>query len=699
MAAWRPDERFTSAGVGGVAVARPRLLAGFEAAPVTRLVVVVAPSGYGKTMLLDQWQAADPRPQVRLSLRTEHAAPVRLIEAITRRLRPLAQDDVPVAVVLDRAEVLGPRCCDPLLTVAEALPRGSVLVVASTCEPPLPVGRLRLEGRLVEVRAADLALTPAEAQQLLQRAGVLLDADGLRSIMRVTEGWPAGVALAALALGHTASREAALAAFGGDDRVVAEYLHDVFLDALSPAQRDLLVRTSVFAELTGPLCDAVTGGQGAGRVLRELSRSNLLLEPLNDCDQSYRLHPLLRTCLRGELGRLGSLAERQAHLRAATWLEAGGAPTAAAEQAACGGDMRRAGRLLWPQAQTAAVQGGGEDVERVLDLLTTAQVEAESALALSRAAAGLGRRERDDVEHWVDVAERGGPGADAAAVAVLRAVVARDGVAEMGVQARRALELGPAGGAWPALARCLDGAARHLAGDADGARARLSGAARAGAVGAPLVAVLAHALLALGELRAERWDTGRVEAERARSCAQAAGLDGHPAAALAFAVAALAAAHDGRAPDARRDAAVADRLLRQPSAFGPWLAAEAHVVLARVQLRLSDSAAARELLAGAGRLIRPWPEATAVRAAIDDAWERVDRFAASAVVGESTLTTAELRVLRMLPTHLTLGEIAARLHVSPNTVKTQAHAVYRKLGATSRSQAVGCARSVGLIDP
>jgi LuxR family maltose regulon positive regulatory protein len=702
MAASRVDPRIAAPEVRWGAVPRPRLLPAFGGTPATRLVVLVAPSGYGKTTLLEQWAQRDRRPQVRLVLGPETAAPLALLDAISRRLRPLQGSQAPIALVLDRAEVLGPRCADPLLMVAESLPAGSVLAVASSREPPLPIGRLRLEGRLVELRTADLAMTPAEGQGLLQRAGVLLDADQLGTVMRVTEGWPAGIALAALALRHAESRPAALAAFDGADHVVSEYLNDVFLDALSGAERDLLVRTSVFAQLTGPLCDAVTGRQGCGNVLRELDRANVLIERVDRCDRTFRVHPLLRACLRAELSRSGALAERRAHLRAATWLAQDGAPALAAEQAVCGGDVRRAGQLLWPAARAAALRGGSRDVARVLERLTAAQIEAEPTLALSRAACDLGRRVREDVEHWLDAAERAGrddPAAHLEAeIAVLRAIVARDGVAEMARQARRARALAASGTAWHGLACFLDGAAHHLVGEEADACEPLAAGARAAAVGAPLVAVLCHGLLARITLQAERWDAGRREAEDARAAAQAHGLEHHPAAALAFAASALAGAQDGHIEQARRDAQAAGRLAPLPSAFAPWLAAETYVLLARTHLRLSDSAGAREALGAAGRLVRAWPQATAVRAAIDDAWERVDRFAASAVVGETTLTTAELRVLRMLPSHLTLGEIAARLHVSPNTVKTQANAVYRKLGASSRSQAVACALAVGLID-
>jgi LuxR family maltose regulon positive regulatory protein len=175
-------------------------------------------------------------------------------------------------------------------------------------------------------------------------------------------------------------------------------------------------------------------------------------------------------------------------------------------------------------------------------------------------------------------------------------------------------------------------------------------------------------------------------------------LRDHPASALAFAASAFACAHAGRVDDAHEAVAETRRLLDAVQGRPPWFGAEVHVALAHADLRLSDAAAARERLRTAGRLLRQCPDAVAVRAAMDDAWSRADGFAAATTAGVSPLTTAELRVMRMLPSHLSLGEIAQRLQVSQNTVKTQAHAVYRKLDARSRSEAVTRARTVGLID-
>jgi LuxR family maltose regulon positive regulatory protein len=164
------------------------------------------------------------------------------------------------------------------------------------------------------------------------------------------------------------------------------------------------------------------------------------------------------------------------------------------------------------------------------------------------------------------------------------------------------------------------------------------------------------------------------------------------------AVAAFARAYRGRVEDARADVVEAGRLLQSLDPLAPWYDAQTRLALARAQLRLSDVTAARSLTAAAARFAALMPDAVALRAWIDDAWARADTFCLQALAGPESLTTAELRVLRFLPSHLSFREIAERLHVSANTVKTQAHAVYRKLDASSRSEAVTCARTIGLLD-
>lgn len=168
--------------------------------------------------------------------------------------------------------------------------------------------------------------------------------------------------------------------------------------------------------------------------------------------------------------------------------------------------------------------------------------------------------------------------------------------------------------------------------------------------------------------------------------------------ALVVAVCAFARAHRGRFAEARGDVALARRLLAAPDELPGWFEAEASLALARAELRLSDVPAARALLAEAGRAARRLPDAAALAGWIADAVMQADTSAVVALDGTGALTVAELRVLGYLPSHLSFREIGACLHVSSNTIKSQAHAVYRKLGASSRSVAVQRARDLGLLD-
>jgi LuxR family maltose regulon positive regulatory protein len=197
----------------------------------------------------------------------------------------------------------------------------------------------------------------------------------------------------------------------------------------------------------------------------------------------------------------------------------------------------------------------------------------------------------------------------------------------------------------------------------------------------------------LAFLAGDRDDAGR------RAAAARAALAGDcPLAALTFAVSGLTLAFAGSLDAAREDIDEAKRRLAGLPAVMPWYGALAGVALARAELRMSCAAEARRLLGEAARHARQTRGAAALHRWIEDAWSDADDFAAGPVSCPSTLTRAELRVLRLLPSHLTFREIAARLHVSGNTVKTQAHAIYRKLDASSRSEAVAHARAMGLVD-
>jgi LuxR family transcriptional regulator, maltose regulon positive regulatory protein len=280
----------------------------------------------------------------------------------------------------------------------------------------------------------------------------------------------------------------------------------------------------------------------------------------------------------------------------------------------------------------------------------------------------------------------------------MRAAVARDGIEAMVSDAASAYGRAPGDSPWRALCCLLRGVGEHLRGDAAAGRAHLEEGARRGVVAAPGVQALCLAQLALLAIDDGDWDQGARLAARARAQAERLDPDRHPATALVFAVSALVRAHRERVEDAQADRRRAVALLTSLLDNAAWYDAEARVVLARAALRLGDVTGTRTLLGEASRALSRDPGAVVLRRWLDDLWGQVEAFTMTELVGPSSLTTAELRVLAQMPTHLTFREIGQRLHVSANTVKTHAHAVYRKLDVCSRSDAVVRARSTGLLD-
>ena len=208
---------------------------------------------------------------------------------------------------------------------------------------------------------------------------------------------------------------------------------------------------------------------------------------------------------------------------------------------------------------------------------------------------------------------------------------------------------------------------------------------------------LCLAQLALLVAEHDEWDEAAVLVARARAQITASGLTDYPTLALVFAVSGLVRSNRAITEEARADLLLARRLMSRLVNFMPWYEAETRIVLARAALHLRDVASARALLTEADDRLRDAPDAMTLRVWFEETRTRLEAAALSA--GENcALTNAELRVLELLPTHLSVPAIAARLYVSPNTVKTHVRAVYRKLHASSRAEAVACASAAGLLD-
>jgi LuxR family transcriptional regulator, maltose regulon positive regulatory protein len=708
------------------ALRRDRLVRRLTQAADVPLALLVAPAGYGKTTLLAQWVQTDPRPatwisvdddperlhnlldraigEIRTGARLRSARENRGGSTLVTVMRSLERIAHPFVIVLDDVDRLRDAASlDALAAIADVMPEGSQLALASREEPALPIGRLRAQGKLVDLRARDLAMTRREAAAMLSLAGLELSSEDLLVLLQRTEGWPAGLYLAALSLRENPDLHRAVARFAGDDRLAADYLRDELLNGLDADRREFLRRASVLETLSGPVCDEVLDRVGSGCVLRDLSRSNALVAPLDNTDATYRCHPMLARMLRAELIRAEPQREPELHLRASAWYANRGDLDRAIGHAIDAGDVANAGELLWAAVPSRVFDGHRAQVARWLGRFTREQIAAHPTLALTAAATHLAAGERDLVEHWTAAAERGLGGARppsslSVGVAVLRAAVARDGIAGMARDAGIAYELAEDDSPWRALCCLLRGVAEHLRGDDAAARADLEEGARRGAIVAPSVQVLCLAQLALIAIAEGDWEQGPLLASRARAQVERLGLTDYPACALVYAVSALVRAHRDRVEDAQADRRRAIELLTTLVDYVPWYDVETRVALARAALRLGDVTGTRTLLGEAVRMLAGTRDAIVLQEWIDELWEQADAFAVTALIGPSSLTTAELRVLALLPTHLSFREMGRRLHVSANTIKTHAHAVYRKLDVCSRSEAVVRARETGLLD-
>ena len=316
--------------------------------------------------------------------------------------------DEPVVLVLDNAEVItNPECRDIIAGLALRLPPGSQLWIGSRQPVPVPVSRLRAQGGIIEVGVEQLAMDRAEAQLLLHAAGVELAEAYVHDLVERTEGWPAGLYLAALAMNAGGLHIDDAATFTGGDRFMGDYLQSEFLDRVSRADVSFLVRTSILERLSGPLCDVTAGAKGSGRVLDRLERSNLLVIPLDHRGEWYRYHHLYRDLLRAELQQREPEMITELHARAAEWYEANGFPEAAIEHAQHAGDADRVARLVLDIINPVWASGRLETVLRWMEWFpANAHIEQHPAIAVHGALIYALIGKAGDAERWATAAER-----------------------------------------------------------------------------------------------------------------------------------------------------------------------------------------------------------------------------------------------------------------------------------------------------
>ncbi len=616
----------------------------------------------------------------------------------------LARRKVPFVLVLDDFEQIeSPDSLGVAATIGSQLPGGSALVIATRTEPALPLGRLRAHRALTEIGRRDLVMTKSECKELLASIGLDPTDKQLDTLIRRTEGWPAALYLAGLALGEAPDLGAAIARFAGDDRIVVDYIRAEFLVPVSRRRLELLRRASILDRLSGNLCDAVLGRSGSATTLRDLSRSNMLLTPLDRRDEWFRFHPLLREMLRSELRRVEPEKEAELNLRASEWWAAEGDWDRAISHAIEGGAVGRAGELLWMSIPEYTTRGRNASVIGWLEHLGEQIVGTDAALSLTASYAHITQGAAGKAEHWAAVCagllerEKSSEKKKVleAGLALIEAALARGGVGPIADRAALAAAMLPDDSPWISLCRFVEGVGLHLRGLRASAQERLVDGARRGAVGAPNVQVLCLSQLALLAAEEADWQLAEMLASQARAQIDRSGLGDYPMMALSLAVSAQVRSRTGRPEQAASDLSHSTRLLKQLEDFPPWYVAETLIVLARTAARLDDARSASRMLAEAGREFKLTPDATVLSEWIERVAGAIEAVSASAV---RDLTPAELRVLQFLPTHLSFPEIAAQVFVSPNTVKTQAQGVYRKLGVSSRREAVEQALAAGLLD-
>ena len=697
-------------------VARTALVDRLVSEGPRRLTLLSAPAGWGKTTLLSEWvtDARETRGFAWVTLDRGDNDPVRfwgyLIEAL-RTIEPsigerslsllgvsgtdpndmvlpmlvneLAALDRGVVVVLEDYHVIAnPDVHEGVGLVLEHLPPSAELVVATRLDPPLPLPRLRASGDLLELRASDLRFEDSEASNLLTAAleHDELNAEDVSSLVRRTEGWAAGLYLAALSLSGRPDASAFIAAFAGDDRHIVDYLGGEVLDGLPAATREFLLRTSVLDRLNARLCDHILETDDAGRRLLEIERANLFLVPLDDRREWYRYHHLFGDLLRHELERSEPSAVPQLHRRAAEWLARNGAVDDAIRHALAGGDGSYAAELVAASWREPFNRGELGTVDRWLDDLPETLVHATPDLRIARAWVLMDRGRPRDAERWLPDVDTGPEGL------VLHAVLCfkLGKLAHAQEIATRALDQASSDSplAQP-VAHCILGIVSYFRGDLAAAEVSLLEAARAAiAERNDLARIYALGYLGLVRLAAADQDGARAVTEEA--CSRA----GRPPASEHF-VSAMA-------------------LLAHAQLVGDDAVAEQAVALAR------RGAAALEIglaLVTLGELRRDPATLQLAReeiAACEDAGQLPDAITAAEVglrgrapgprrklAGD--LSDRELAVLRLLPGDASLREIAASLYLSLNTVKTHVRSIYRKLGASTREEAVSRGRDLELL--
>jgi LuxR family maltose regulon positive regulatory protein len=422
-------------------IGRARLIERLERGSGSRLVLVSAPAGFGKTSLLTQWLEAvadrghvvawlaldeiDNRPgsfwphlvaAIRAAVPGFGTGVLPLLESggsptdgmlasLVNELDALSHE---LWLVLDDYHLIDDQGIHAGVSyLLEHLPAEAHLLITTRADPPLPLARLRARGDLVEIRAADLRFTPDEASTYLNEVmGLELGPEDIVVLEARTEGWIAALQLAALSMQGRDDVAGFITGFSGNDRYIVDYLVEEVLARQPEPVRTFLLRTSILEQLSGQLCDTVTGDGGSKTMLERLDRANLFVVPLDDRRQWYRYHRLFADVLRAHLEEEHSDQIPDLHHRASEWYERHGERPAAIRHALAGGDVERTAALV--EAALPEMRQARQEMQlrAWVDPLPDEVVRRRPVLSVTFAGALLASGEVAGVEDRLDDAER-----------------------------------------------------------------------------------------------------------------------------------------------------------------------------------------------------------------------------------------------------------------------------------------------------
>ena len=707
-----------------------------------RLILVEAPAGYGKTILVAQWRAhmAQARPFAWITLGEDDNEPRKLwwhiAHALLRACPELDAEQVllpaagqfsrhhgssdpqpgqragglavpPVLVLDDYHSITEPSCHEQMTLLLHHLPASVQVVLVTRADPPLPLPRRwRATGELAEFRAHDLRFTAAEAGPVVSvLSGVELSESDLATLVERTEGWPTGLYLAAAALRGHRSPAAFVRQFSGASAPIAGFLGEEVLGRQPAAIRRFLARTSILDRFCAPLCDAVTGSGDAAEMLAALERQNAFIVPLDQSRQWFRHHHLLAQALRDQLGRTEPGMVPVLHRRASAWYRRSGWADGTIDHTLAAGDRAGAIDLIASYWHPYVASGRTETVRGWVRGLGDRAIGADPVAAHCAAWSAVASGDREPVRRWLPVmaaSTRPGPLPDGmhsleSSIALLQGLCGFDGLEPMRRSAEWAAELeSDASQPWYALARTALGLSRYLSGDPAGAEKPLLEAVASAPLTPPIhllsLSALSLTLSELGELtRAQR------EADLALSLMSRSNLGRTPSASLAHAAAGAAHAGLGRLPEARSELEHALRARRRRPGISAWATIDIMLLLTKVLIDLGDRSSAAVLAGEVSLLLAAAPDdAHPLRTRLGRLERRLGGRSPAPVLAYP-LTEREVTVLRLLRSALSRREIAAALNLSVNTIKTQVTSIYGKLGVSTRGEAIARGQQLGIL--